>query len=206
MQYTNSITSKERKLLETYAWAKKTYNRKPSLSELSRLLGYRSVNSVKQFIAALHKKGVQLDTYKGASGVSEVLRSLVEIPVLGIAPCGIPFFAQENWEGQIPVDTSVLNGKPSDFFFLKAQGNSMNLAGIDDGDFVLFRSQPSANPGDRVVALIGDQATIKIFKPCSGYVALLPKSSDPAMKPIIVAEDLQIQGVVKLVVKKDIAE
>ena len=78
----------------------------------------------------------------------------------------------------------------------------MDRAGMEDGDYVLFHSQPTANPGDIVVALLGNEVTIKIFRPGKGYIVLVPKSSDPRHKSIIVSQDIRIQGVVKHIIKK----
>lgn len=206
MRHISKVTPKEKRFLEVYGWAKKTYGRKPTYSELAKNLGYRSLNSIRQFMLSLHRKGIGLNSYKQNSHVNKEIKSTFLVPILGAVPCGTPFLAQQNWEGQIPVDSNLLKGNPNEYFFLKAVGKSMDLAGIDDGDYVLFRSQPTADPGEKVVALIGDDATIKFFRPNKDYIALIPKSSDPSYKPIIVSEDLKVQGVVKYVVKKEIIE
>ena len=72
----------------------------------------------------------------------------------------------------------------------------MNLAGINDGDLVLVRQQRQAESGERVVALIDDEATIKVFRPGGGAIALEPRSSNPAHRPVVLSMDFQIQGVV----------
>jgi repressor LexA len=80
----------------------------------------------------------------------------------------------------------------------------MNKAGINDGDLVLIKNQQSPHEGEQVLALIGDDATIKIFKRGKDCVILEPKSSNPEHKPIYVFDDLQIQGKVvdKIAVNK----
>lgn len=203
-----AITIKERRFLEAYHWLKKTRGKKPSVSELARSLGYASNNSIYQFLSSLHRKGINPDRYRLEKPVVDMPKATYKVPVIGSAPCGAPFLAQENWEGEIPVDVSLLRGNLKEYFFLRAKGNSMNRAEIkiEDGDYVLFHSQPTANPGEIVVALLGDEATIKIFRPGDGYVVLAPKSSDPRHKPIIVTENLLIQGVVKKVIKKELIE
>ena len=92
-------------------------------------------------------------------------------------------------------------------FFLRAVGDSMNTASIDskvidDGDFVLVKKQNTANKGNRVVALIGDEATIKRYEPKGNSVVLEPESNNRANKPIILFEDFAIQGIVVNVIKK----
>ena len=119
----------------------------------------------------------------------------VNIPLVGTAACGVPIFAEENIEGLIPVSTSL--AKPGyKYFLLHAKGDSMNRAGINDGDIVLVRQQPNANDGDKVVALVDDEATIKEFHRTNDVVILKPKSSNPDNEPIILTKDFQIQGVV----------
>ena len=82
--------------------------------------------------------------------------------------------------------------------------NNARVSGktIDDGDFVLIKKQQTADPGSRVVALIGDEATIKKIIPEDGYVRLQPESTNPKNKPILLFEDFSIQGVVEDVIKK----
>jgi len=72
----------------------------------------------------------------------------------------------------------------------------MNEAGIDDGDLILVKQQPIADNGQKVVALIDDEATVKEFQNKGDVVALLPRSSNKKHKPIILDRDFQIQGVV----------
>jgi len=72
----------------------------------------------------------------------------------------------------------------------------MDRAGIQDGDLVLVRQQDVANPGDRVVALIDDEATVKRFRIARDVILLEPQSNNPSHKPIVVDSDFRIQGVV----------
>jgi len=72
----------------------------------------------------------------------------------------------------------------------------MNLSGINDKDLLLIHKQQTAEDGDRVVALIGDEATVKILRKGSDFVILEPSSSNPKHRPIILRDNLVIQGVV----------
>ena len=107
--------------------------------------------------------------------------------------CGKPILAVENIEAYIPYE---VKGDPKKYFFLRAIGDSMNLSKtkINDGDLVLIKKQSSAESGDEIVALIGDEATIKVFRKGDDCIALEPKSNNPIHKPLYVFEDLQIQG------------
>jgi repressor LexA len=72
----------------------------------------------------------------------------------------------------------------------------MDLAGIRDGDLVLVRQQPVAENGQKVVALIDDEATLKEFRRKQQVVALMPRSRNKDHKPILLSSDFQVQGVV----------
>src|SRR5207248_187638 len=99
----------------------------------------------------------------------------VDVPLVGSVPCGAPVLAEENIEAFIPVSENLARpgGK---YFLLRAQGDSMNQVGIDDGNILLVRQQQSAHNGDRVVALINDDATVKEFHREKDIVVLKPRS------------------------------
>jgi repressor LexA len=76
----------------------------------------------------------------------------------------------------------------------------MDRAGIKDRDVVLVRQQSTANEGERVVALIDDEATIKEYRRSDRVVVLMPRSTNRKHKPIILTDDFQVQGVVVAVI------
>lgn len=119
----------------------------------------------------------------------------INVPLLGAAACGIPMLAEENFEAMIPVSLKLAR-PPYRYFLLRAKGNSMDHAGINDGDLVLVKQQTSAENGDIIVALIDDEATIKEFWRTSSTVILKPKSSSEQHQPIILSDSFQVQGVV----------
>lgn len=127
---------------------------------------------------------------------------MVRIPILGTAPCGNPFHGEENREGEVRVKKSKLKAGFK-YFALYAQGDSMNLAGINDGDLLLCRQQQKAEIGDRVVALLGgENVTIKVYGPReNGLRLLLPKSTNASHKPIAPEEGDEVQGVVQEVLE-----
>jgi repressor LexA len=175
------------------------HGRTPSIRELAALMGYRSPRSAAVLIGQLIATGrlkkrrdgrVQLtgDTQRAGTPT-------VRVPVLGTAPCGVPFFAEENLEGYVRVDTRLASGTSS-YFVLRAAGDSMDRAGIDDGDLVLVRSCPDADDGDRVVALVDGEVTIKVLKRGREAVALEPRSSNRDHRPIFAVTQIEVQGVV----------
>lgn len=200
-----SLTAKQQRVLNAIHEFQRLYGRMPTHHELAEKLGFKSTNSVQQYIKALKNKGyldIEKHKSRGVSlrgGFSEV----VNIPLLGRVACGLPILAEENIEGFFPISRQLVSGDPNKFFLLVAQGDSMNEAGIDDQDLLLIESRGIANLNDIVVALIGDEATVKFFRPGSDYIALVPKSDNPKHKPIILTEDFSIQGIVRKVFKKE---
>lgn len=124
-------------------------------------------------------------------------REMVEVPVLGRVAAGQPMLAQENIEETFPVPVDFLNG--ADGFMLRIKGESMIEAGILDNDFVLVRSQRTANNGDIVVALIGDEATVKTYYKEKDHIRLQPENS--ALSPILVT-DVTVLGKVSGVFRR----
>ena len=121
-----------------------------------------------------------------------------KVPVLGAVSCGVPKFAEENIEEYVRLPVALF-GK-GDFFILRANGDSMINAGIEDGDLVLIRQQSYANEGQIVVALMEDEATLKRYypEPQKRRIRLHPENS--SMRDIYVANCI-IQGVAVKVLK-----
>ena len=117
-------------------------------------------------------------------------------PILGAVSCGIPKFAQENIEEYVSLPVSLFGN--GDYYLLRAYGDSMIEAGIEDGDLVLVRRQDTAEPSEIVVALVEDEATLKRYFPEKNSVRLHPENS--TMVDIYV-ENCVIQGVAVKVLK-----
>ena len=173
----------------------------PSVRELMVVMGYRSPRSVSVILQKLEAKGFLQRDFRGNLQLveeAEVFKNNVEtidVPIVGTAQCGALAFAEQNIEGFVRVSTN-LAPRTKKHFLLRAEGDSMNKAGIFPGDLVLVRAQNFAENGDRVVALVDDEATIKEFQRRGNVVVLYPRSTNPQHQPIVVSENLQIQGVV----------
>ena len=115
------------------------------------------------------------------------------VPVLGTVAAGQPILAVANVEGWLPWEAG------EGWFALRVKGESMKNAGILPGDKVVVRPQPTAEPGEIVVALLGDEATVKRFSRRGGHVWLLPENE--AFDPIDGDEALLL-GVVRGVVRE----
>lgn len=127
---------------------------------------------------------------------------IVDIPLVGSAPCGEPMFGEQNIEEMIPVEKSKIK-QGVKYFIVRASGDSMDKAGINDGDLVLCRFAEKGETGDRVVALLGgENVTIKFYDKKDGQRILLPKSTNKSHEPIIPEEGDSVQGIVQEVIKK----
>ena len=179
----------------------------PSVRDLARALGYRSPRSALLILNSLIEGGWVRRKANGElqftdeAPMSDNRANTVAIPVVGNVACGTPLLAEENVEGYVPVSTRL--AKPDGkYFLLRAIGDSMDQAGIDDGDMVLVRHQHFADNGQRVVALIDDEATIKEFHREKDVVVLLPNSKNKSHAPIVLDRDFAIQGIVLATVPK----
>jgi repressor LexA len=198
------LTSKQKTVLSTITDLAHKKGTPPTLEDIRFTLGLSQLSSVQRHTDALKEKGY----LKNIRGISLPEQSLkVQIPLVGNVACGVPLLATENIEAYISYDASKIKGASQDYFFLRAVGDSMdktNVSGktIDDGDYVLIKKQSIADPGDRIVALIGDEATIKRMMPVDGAIRLEPESSNSRNKPIYIFEDFSVQGVAMDVIKK----
>lgn len=157
----------------------------PTIREIGRKFSITSTNGVRAILSALEKKGYIRRQKLVSRGIELVKRSPItfnRIPIVGSVPAGLPITAIENREGELAVDTAFL---PNDqVFCLRVKGESMINAGIFDGDFVLVDKNIDPLKGDIVVAVIGEEATVKKFYPEKRRVRLEPQNE--AFGPIIV--------------------
>lgn len=108
---------------------------------------------------------------------------VIDVQVLGRVAAGLPLFAEEQVIDTVRVDRGLLKGG-REVFGLRVHGDSMIEAGILSGDYIFVKKQLTANRGDIVVALIGDEATVKYYYPEKDYVRFQP--ANKTMAPILV--------------------
>ncbi len=171
----------------------------PSVREIGKAVGLKSTATVHGYIAKLEEKGyIKKEQQKGRtlkllkggvanqSTISEKPvyngKELVDVPVIGKITAGEPILAFENITDTFPIPLDFVGSSES--FMLVVRGESMIEAGILSGDYILVRKQNSAENGEIVVALIGDEATVKTFYKEKDYIRLQPENS--TMEPIIV--------------------
>jgi repressor LexA len=156
----------------------------PTVREVQAALSFRAVQTAREHLERLVSEG-RLAKQSGIArgyGLPEGKTTgppPVLIPVLGRVQAGASATAIEDIEGHIPMRTRTAEG----IFGLRIRGESMIGAGIFPGDIVIVRSQPTAESGDIVVALLDDEATIKTLKIRRQRIELHP--SNNSFKPII---------------------
>ncbi len=175
----------------------------PTLREIGAHMGIRSTNGVNDHLRALERKGYltredmksralrPLDDGSSARGLSSANgmaandqeADIIEVPVVGRIAAGLPILAEEHMLDTVRIDRTMLRGG-REVFGLRVTGDSMIEAGIFSGDYIFVRKQLTAQRGDIVVALIGDEATVKYFFPEKDYVRFQPANA--AMAPILV--------------------
>jgi len=170
----------------------------PTLREIGDHFGISSTNGVRVNLAALQKKqyiirrpwlsrGIELIH---SPKIKQVEGEVGYIPIIGRVAAGEPIFAAENIDGMLAVDDTFIPTKK--VFALKVRGDSMTGAGILDGDYVLARRQHTAEPGEIIVFIIGDEITVKRYDTKGDKVFLIPeneayetrvlKKSDPELQ------------------------
>lgn len=202
----NNLSDKDKKAFALIRNKIIHYGKSPTLVEINKVTGDSSPRSASLLInrlikAKVIKKEGRLLKLIGTHSTQSI--STINIPLVGSVACGMPIFAEENIETLIPVSTALAR-TGSKYFILRAKGTSMNNAGINDGDLLLVRQQETADDGQKVVALINDEATVKILEKGNGVVILRPKSKDKSHKPIILTNNCTIQGVVVAVLPSDL--
>jgi repressor LexA len=187
------LTARQREIFEFIKGLIRTKGRPPSIREIGERFAIRSTNGVRAVLEALERKGfIRRDRYT-SRGI-ELLREIDEAALsgryrevfwVGRVAAGTPVWAEENIEGSFLIDREFVPGE--EVFSLKVQGDSMVDAGIFDGDYVLVKKQQFADPGDMVVAQIGEEATVKKFFPEKRRVRLEPANINYG--PIIVEKN-----------------
>jgi repressor LexA len=163
-------------------------------------IGVQSSCTVQRHLDALEKKGfIKRDRYKYRSieltdSVLPPFIRAVNVPIFGSIAAGVPIMAEQNIEDSFPLPMDLVGDK-DDVFMLRVRGDSMINAGIHDGDLVAIRSQPVANNGEIVAAMIEGEATVKRFYNDGRRVRLVAENPD---YDDIVPDSLQLLGKVIL--------
>jgi len=141
-------------------------------------------------IGGLFKTNVPQENYE--RGLADMLKDFIQVPVLGMVSAGPGLLAAENVEDTLTLPRNFLRYGTGEVFGLKVKGDSMIGAGILEGDLVMVRQQRTAVEGEIVVALLGEEATVKYFQRRADGIFLV--SANPAYPPRKVGEDFAILG------------
>jgi repressor LexA len=200
------LTKRQQEIFDFIKKYSAKYGYPPTVRDIGKAVGLASSSTVHAHLANLEKAGLlRRDPSKpralelldrAVEGVRDTAGSAVRsvvgaggLPVVGQVAAGAPVLAEENIEDhiQVPAEAGGENGQ----FVLRIKGDSMIDAGILEGDFVVVREQDTADDGDIVVALVGEEATVKTFYRESDHVRLQPENE--TLEPIR-TRDVKILG------------
>ena len=200
------LTERQKEILEFIQEYRRDRGIAPTHREICEKFGFSSYGTAYKHLKLLQEKGFLRRDWNQKRGI-ELLRAIPggdgtdrELPFYGRIAAGRPIEALSGSE-RVAVPGHLLSGRPGDHYVLRVVGDSMIEEGIYDGDFVIVLRRDVAEPGEMVVALIGDDATLKRFYPEGNIVRLQP--AHPTMEPIRVpAQNVRVQGVVVGLMRK----
>lgn len=211
----NALNKREKAILKFIEKQVNSNGYPPSVREIGKAVDLKSTATVHGYLNSLEQKGyIKKESQKGRTlkllkgGAIEgqqstfdkevySSREMVDVPVIGKITAGEPILAVENVTDTFPIPLDFVGTGES--FMLTVRGESMIEAGILNGDYILVRKQNTANNGEIVVALIGEEATVKTFYKEKDHIRLQPENS--TMDPIIVP-NCEILGKVSGVFRK----
>ena len=187
------LTKRQQEIFDFIRKYSAKYGYPPTVRDIGKAVGLASSSTVHAHLANLEKIGLlRRDPSKpraielfdrAVGGAVDTVRGMMHadaLPLLGAVSAGQPILAEENIEEYVSVPE--LAGGGDGQYLLCIRGESMKDAGILDGDHVVVRSQGTAHDGDIVVALLGEEATIKRFFEEPDHIRLQPENE--AMEPI----------------------
>jgi repressor LexA len=205
-----TLTGKRKEILDFIAAQVRTRGYPPSVREIGKAVGLASTSTVQSHLNTLQRHGyLRRDPtkpralevrYDSTSGAAIERRPARHVPLIGDIAAGTNVLASENVEELLPLPEDFTGG--GNLFMLRVRGDSMVEAGILDGDYVVVRQQPDAEPGDIVAAGIpGGEATVKTLSKKGDPVVLMPANS--TMEPLAFpASEVQIFGKVVTVLRR----
>ena len=199
------LTDRQQSFLDWIANFIQQFGKSPTMQELGDYFHVKPPSAF-DVVNALVKKGFLQKKGRAPFRTLELIDELGrlvtpgQLPLVGEVAAGVPVLAMENRIGAMTVDDRMLKRGAS--FALKIRGESMIEAGILNGDFVIIRSQSTAIHGDIVLALIGEEATVKRYYECEGGMIRLRPANSEMSDIIVPAESCLIQGIVIGVIRE----
>ena len=172
----------------------------PTISEIASGLSL-AVGTVHKYLHRMAESGMIELNGRHIETPTVASRRGRSAPVAGEIACGAPVWVEETRDESLSLPAGFADG--GEYFWLRARGRSMENAGIDDGDLVLIRRQPTAEPGETVAALIENEATLKIFlpDPKRRKIVLRAANDDKTAYPDQIYDAILIRGVAVSVLK-----
>jgi repressor LexA len=205
------LTDRQRGILEVIEKSMRDRGYPPSVREIGESVGLTSPSTVHSHLASLQRMGfLHRDPTKPraievrwdpSSDAAIERRPVRHVPLVGDVAAGTDVLAQENVEELFPLPEDF-TGTGGDLFMLRVRGDSMIEVGIMDGDFVVARSQTTADNGDIVIAGIpGEEATVKTYQRKGNTVTLVP--ANPRLAPMVfTADEVAVFGRVVTVMRR----
>jgi repressor LexA len=191
------LTDRQREILTFIVKETEVRGFPPTIREIGEQMDIRSTNGVNDHLKALERKGYLNRGEQQSRSLVPTKRArlvlglgtrkdsgMVDVPLLGKVAAGAPLLATENVEDSVRIDSFLLGGSGREVFALRVKGQSMIEDGIFDGDYLFVKKTPTAQPGDIVVALIEDEATVKRYYPEGDRIRFQPANA--TMQPIYV--------------------
>ena len=203
MDLKNDLTKRQKEIFDFISGYASKHGYPPTVREIGKAVGLTSSSTVHAHLANLEKIGLLRRDPTKPRAIELLIDKAKKairgqgLPVLGRVAAGEPLLAEENIEEYVEVP-EVIGGEDSDYV-LKVKGDSMRDAGILEGDYVVVKSSERADNGEIVVALLGEEATVKRFFKEKDRVRLQPENK--AYKPIR-TKDAQLLGRVVGVFRK----
>jgi repressor LexA len=192
-----NLTEKQKNVLQFIFNKIKNEHMPPTIREIAQEFGFSSTGTVRDYLKALGDKGY-IKVSEGKARAIELVKDAFRIPVLGAVAAGNPSLAVEDVEGYVELEDLFFSD--ADIFALRVKGDSMIDAGIMPDDLVLVRRQQAAEIGDIVVALLGEEATVKRLVKEGNSFFLQPANN--LYEPIPVNEDVILAGKVITSIRK----
>lgn len=198
----DTLTARQAEILELIRSHIAEQDCPPTRAEIAHELGFRSPNAAEDHLRALERKGV-IELVAGSSRGIRLLEEDFGLPVVGRVAAGEPILAEQHIEDYSSLEPDTF--RPRADYLLRVHGDSMQDAGILNGDLLAVHRQKTAENGQIVVARIEDEVTVKRFRQRGAIVRLLPENPD--YEPIRIdlrEQPLVIEGLGVGVLRKEI--
>ena len=202
-----ALTRRQQQILDFIQQWRQRHDSMPTRQEITAHFRFRSPYAVTGHLRLLRKKGAitsepgKARSLRITSPLAKLRSRIVDIPLYGSIPAGLPQAREPVAEGCVSVDVDSIGCKPTrNAFALRVTGDSMIGRHILDGDFVILEHGPEPRIGQIVAALIDGASTLKTFVVKGGRPYL--KAENPQYPDLLPAEELMIQGVLKALIRK----